>query len=70
MINKVYLKIPELPRKYVRDFGVIFLTLVATSGVFWQDTPNWHTLARVLTACFGLAVWRFGRDLLTPYLNK
>ena len=66
----LYLKIPEILRKYIRDFVVLFLTLLAASSVLWQDTPSWNALLKVSISCLGLAAWRFGRDLLTPYLYR
>ncbi len=66
-MTELYWKQPEIVRKTERDFAVIFLSLIITSGVLYQATPNYHTLTKVVVASAGMAVWRIVRSLVEKY---
>jgi hypothetical protein len=57
----LYLGIPGIFRKYIRDFVVIFMSFVSVSGVLDQDTPDFSLLWKVIIASLGMTIWRVAR---------
>lgn len=64
-LTRLYLAIPETPRKALRDSLAVGLAFVLASGVLDQASPNWHTLGHIVVAAAGVAGWRLVRALLT-----
>lgn len=50
--------IPDVIRKPIRDFAVIFLGLCIAGGIFQQTSPDWHAVILTMKGAAGLAAWR------------
>lgn len=63
-ILDLWASIPDLYRKPIRDFAVIFLGLVIAGGIFNQSSPDWHAVLLTVKGAAGLAAWRVIRSFV------
>lgn len=67
--QRLYFGQPETLRKAERDALAVLAFIVLSSGVLYQDTPDFNTLSIVIRSAIGLAAWRAVRKLFEKMLG-
>jgi hypothetical protein len=63
-ILDAYYSLPEIVRKALRDWLVLFLATLGTTGALNGNSPDWRMFVGAVTAAASLALWRVVRSFV------